>query len=162
MIDELIIGTTEFFKGDARRIQHFMKVYGYASLIGRMEGLDEDTMRVLEAAAVVHDTGIKKAEELFGYNNGKLQEEYGPESAGMLMEAAGYTKSDIERACYLVGHHHTYSNMDGIDYHILVEADFLVNLYEDGAARENVKQAYDRIFATDSGKKLCKAIYGLD
>ena len=162
MIDELIIGTIEFFRGDARRIQHFMKVYGYASLIGRMEGLDEDTMRVLEAAAVVHDTGIKKAEELFGYNNGKLQEEYGPESAGMLMEAAGYTKSDIERACYLVGHHHTYSNMDGIDYHILVEADFLVNLYEDGAAMENVKQAYDRIFATASGKKLCRAIYGLD
>lgn len=60
MTDELIIRTTEFFRGDVRRIQHFMKVYTYAALIGRMEGLDDDTMRVLEAAAVVHDTGIKK------------------------------------------------------------------------------------------------------
>ena len=51
MTDELIIRTTEFFRGDARRIQHFMKVYTYAALIGRMEGLDDDTMCVLEAAA---------------------------------------------------------------------------------------------------------------
>ena len=162
MIDELIIKTTEFFGGDARRIQHFMKVYAYAALIGRMEGLDGDTMRVLEAAAVVHDTGIKKAEELFVYNNGRLQEQYGPESADALLKECGYGQEDRKRACYLVAHHHTYTGMDGVDYRILVEADFLVNMYEDGADINTVRTAYDKIFTTESGKMICRTMYGLN
>lgn len=162
MIDELIIKTTEFFKGDARRIQHFMKVYTYAALIGRMEGLDDDTMRVLEAAAVVHDTGIKKAEELYGYNNGKLQEQYGPEAADELLKECGYGLKDRERVCYLVAHHHTYTGMDGADYRILVEADFLVNMYEDDADINAVHTAYDKIFTTESGKRICRTMYDLN
>ena len=162
MTDELIIRTTEFFRGDARRIQHFMKVYTYAALIGRMEGLDDDTMRVLEAAAVVHDTGIKKAEELYGYNNGKLQEQYGPEAADALLKECGYGLKDRERVCYLVAHHHTYTGMDGADYRILVEADFLVNMYEDDADINAVNTAYDKIFTTESGKMICRTMYGLN
>ena len=129
-----------------------MKVYTYAALIGRMEGLDDDTMCVLEAAAVVHDTGIKKAEELYGYNNGKLQEQYGPEAADVLLKECGYDLKDRERVCYLVAHHHTYTGMDGADYRILVEADFLVNMYEDDADIDAVRTAYDKIFTTESGK----------
>ena len=34
----------------------------------------------------------------------------------------------IRRVEYLVGHHHTYKDIDGLDYQILVEADFLVNI----------------------------------
>lgn len=162
MTDELIIRTTEFFRGDARRIQHFMKVYTYAALIGRMEGLDDDTMRVLEAAAVVHDTGIKKAEELYGYNNGKLQEQYGPEAADALLKECGYGLKDRERVCYLVAHHHTYTGMDGADYRILVEADFLVNMYEDDTDINAVRTAYDKIFITESGKKICRTMYDLN
>ena len=144
MTDELIIRTTEFFRGDARRIQHFMKVYTYAALIGRMEGLDDDTMCVLEAAAVVHDTGIKKAEELYGYNNGKLQEQYGPEAADVLLKECGYDLKDRERVCYLVAHHHTYTGMDGADYRILVEADFLVKFRISPVAAYEVEKIPDR------------------
>ena len=161
-IDRLIIATTEYFSGDPRRIQHFMKVYTYASLMGRMEKLSDDEQLILEAAAVVHDTGIKKSEELFGYNNGKLQEQYGPEAAEKLLRFCGFGEGQIERICYLVGHHHTYDNMNGIDYHILVEADFIVNLYEDGASVENVKTAMERIFRTESGKRLLRTVFGLD
>ena len=42
----------------------------------------------------------------------------------------------IERVKYLIAHHHTYDAIDGIDYQILVEADFLVNILEDGLAKE--------------------------
>ena len=160
MIDRLILETTGFFAGDPRRIQHFMKVYGYASLMGRLEGLSDDERLVLEAAAVVHDTGIKKAEQLYGYNNGKLQEQYGPEAASVLLEKCGFDSGQIERICYLVAHHHTYTDMDGMDYHILVEADFIVNMYEDNVNIDNVKNACDKIFYTESGKKLCKTIFG--
>lgn len=67
----------------------------------------------------------------------------------------------IERVCYLVGHHHTYSNIDGTDYQILVEADFLVNLYEDKEHIKAVWSAYEKIFRTRSGRKLCREIFEL-
>ena len=31
---------------------------------------------------------------------------------------------------YLVGHHHTLKDIEGIDYQILIEADYIVNAYE--------------------------------
>ena len=60
---------------------------------------------------------------------------------------------------YLVGHHHTYTNMDGIDYQILVEADFLVNLYEDGEPLSAVEKVQERIFKTASGLAVLKSMY---
>ena len=59
----------------------------------------------------------------------------------------------------MVGHHHTYRNMDGLDYQILVEADFLVNLYEDDISPAGQKHAYEKIFKTESGKLLCRTLY---
>ena len=160
-IDELMIRTTEFFRGDGKRIQHFMKVYAYSALIGRLEGLDEETQNILEAAAVVHDVGIKPAEEKYGYQNGKLQEELGPREAETLLTGAGYCTSRVERVAYLVGHHHTYSSIDGMDYQILVEADFLVNLQEEDSSKNAILSAYEKIFRTENGKKLCRDIFGL-
>ena len=48
-----------------------------------------------------------------------------------MLEELVFDETDIEQICYLVGHHHTYTNIEGIDYQILVEIDFLVNFYED-------------------------------
>lgn len=160
-IDNLVIKTTEFFCGDAKRIQHFIKVYAYSAMLGRLEGLDDKTQDILEAAAVVHDVGIRPAEEKYGYNNGKLQEELGPAEAENLLRAAGYSGSQVERIVYLVGHHHTYGNIDGIDYQILVEADFLVNLQEEGSQEKEIRNVYERIFKTENGKKQCRDIFGL-
>ena len=68
-------------------------------------------------------------------------------------------EADIERICYLVGHHHTYTNIDGIDYQILVEADFLVNFYEDELRQDSIQTAFDKIFRTESGKTICRISY---
>ena len=86
---------------------------------------------MLESAAVVHDIGIKVCEEKYGSCEGKLQEKEGPGIAGALLSELGYEKQVIERVCYLVGHHHTYTEIVGLDYQIPVETDFLVNLFED-------------------------------
>ena len=48
-----------------------------------------------------------------------------------------------ERVAYLIGHHHTYDKIEGMDYQILVEADFLVNINEDGL--DSSKQGLDSI-----------------
>lgn len=150
-----------YYAADAKQIQHLTKVHSFARLIGKMEGLDADTLEILEAAAYVHDIGIRPALEKYGNCSGKLQEELGPEPARELLEKCGFSAPLTERAAYLVGHHHTYENMDGMDYQILVEADFLVNLFEGESRIETIKKTYETIFRTKSGREICRDMFGL-
>lgn len=158
LIEEMI----SYNRGDAKRIQHFIKVHSFAKLIGETEDLSPADLFVLETAAVVHDIGIKPSEAKYGRCDGKLQEQEGPEPARELLEKLGYEKTVIERVCYLVAHHHTYENVEGLDYRILLEADFLVNLYEDGISKEGVQRAYEKIFVTETGKRICREMFGIE
>ena len=159
MEDKLFMEMIRYYSGDAKRIQHFVKVHAFAKLIGEMEQLDEKSMKILETAAYVHDIGIKPAERKYGKCNGKLQEQEGPSVAREMLVKLGFEDKITERVCYLVGHHHTYTNIEGMDYQILVEADFLVNLYEDHSNMETVNSVYHKIFRTESGKQICKTMF---
>ena len=148
-----------FNNGEAKRIQHRMKVHRFAQLIGHMEKLDVHTQFITECAALVHDIGIRPAEKQYGACDGKLQEKVGPAYAREMLEEMQFEKADIERICYLVAHHHTYQNIDGVDYQILVEADFLVNAYEDALKKDAIQTVYNKIFRTEAGKTLCRLSY---
>ncbi len=161
-IDALYEIMLKFFGGDAKRCQHLLKVHSLAAYLGRKEGLDPLTQETLELAALCHDCGIKEAEARFGYNNGKLQEEFGPEAARELLAPLCLLKEQRERIFYLVGHHHTYDHIEGMDYQILVEADFLVNFYEDALKKETIEKTAEKIFVTAAGKALAKTIYALN
>lgn len=160
-LDQLFEKMVAYDRGDPKRIQHFVKVHAFAALIGRAEGLDEKTQFRLEAAAYVHDIGIRPAEKKYGNCSGKLQEQEGPGEAEKLLNELGFDREDTERICWLVGHHHTYDQIEGMDYRILVEADFLVNLYESGAGLPAVRAAGEKIFRTSSGKNLLEQMFGL-
>ncbi len=158
-LNSLFMKMTEYFSGDAKRIQHFIKVHSFAKLIGEAEAIDSDEQFVLEISTIVHDIGIKSAEEKYGSSDGKLQEKEGPAEAEKMLVNLGFDNLQIDRVKYLVGHHHTYDNITGMDYQILVESDFLVNLYESGASIESIKSAYKNIFKTETGKKLCRLMF---
>ena len=162
LLDELYYKMIEFFHGDPKRIQHLIKVHSLSRLIGIGEKLDATSLFILEAAAYTHDCGIRPAEEKYGKCDGKLQEQEGPTVAQQMLLELGFENYMIERICYLIGHHHTYTNMDGMDYQILVEADFLVNLYEDDANKHTIQKAYDNIFRTDTGKQIFAQMYGVE
>ena len=161
MLNKLFWEMIQYYSGDPKRIQHFIKVHAFAKWIGETEQVEEETLKILEAAAYVHDIGIKAAEEKYGSSSGKLQEQEGPQIAKEMLERLGFQNKLVDRICYLVGHHHTYTDIDGIDYQILVEADFLVNLYEDQANPNTVDIAFHKIFRTGSGKELCKKMFHL-
>lgn len=160
MIAALSMEMLGYYKDDPRRIQHFIKVHSLARLIGLGEGLDKEQQFILESAALVHDIGIRQAEEKYGRCSGKLQEQEGPAEADKILEALGYDAAVRERVCYLVGHHHTYREITGADYQILVEADLLVNLYEDQSNAPAVKSVYEKIFVTRTGREVFRRMYG--
>ena len=54
----------------------------------------------------------------------------------------------------------THKDVQGDDYQILLEADYLVNAEESGYSLENIQNAVSRIFKTKSGKQMVKSIYG--
>lgn len=151
----------ELYNGDAKRIQHFCKVYSYARLIAEAENVDDETLFIIETAALTHDIGIHICEEKYENCNGKLQEKEGPPIAKQLLKKLGFNDKVSNRVQYLIAHHHTYDNINGIDYQILVEADFLVNMYEENLSKQSVQNTCDKIFKTACGKKICKMMFGL-
>lgn len=161
-LDDLFMDMIAYYDGDPKRIQHFTKVHSYARLIGIGEELDDASLFILEAAAYTHDIGIRGAEEKYGRCDGKLQEQEGPIIAQKMLSQLGFENYIVERICFLIGHHHTYDNIDGLDYQILVEADFLVNLYEDDAGNRAIDKAYKRIFKTETGKKIFRLMFGYE
>ena len=156
---KVIEAMIEYFGTDLRRINHFLKVFSFAKTIGEGESLDADNQNLLEVSAIVHDIGIKQSELKYNSSAGKYQELEGPAEAEKLLSKLGYDSNFIGKVCYLVGHHHTYNHIDSKPYRILVEADFLVNLFEDGASINAVKSAEEKIFRTPTGIKLLKKMY---
>lgn len=157
---EKIIQEAVLYDGtDIKRINHFLKVYSFAKTIGEGEKLSQTDQYILETAAVLHDIGIHESERKYGSSGGNYQEIEGPAIAREILENLGVEEKIIERVCFLIGHHHTYHSVDGMDYQILLEADFFVNAYEDEMHPEAIKSVYDRIFKTDTGRKLFASMY---
>ncbi|MDD6275458.1 MAG: HD domain-containing protein [Clostridia bacterium] len=163
MLNEcLIMEATEFNRGDSKRIQHFTKVYEYAHMIGKSEKLDSKTQKILDIAAILHDIGIRPCEQKYGKCDGKLQEKEGPAYAREILEKFDdVTDEEIDRVCFLIAHHHTYTDVDGLDYRILLEADFLVNAYEDNLSIESIYTFKNNVFRTETGSKLLDIMYDL-
>ena len=153
-LHKLMLAMIAYNSGDAKRIQHFIKVHALAKLIGEEEKLDAKTLYILEAAALTHDIGIRNSEKKYGTCTGKQQEVEGPPEAEKLLQSLGFGADVTERVCWLIAHHHTYNNIEGNDYQIL-------NLYEDNVSLEAVKTAYSRIFKTKAGKNICRTMYEL-
>lgn len=144
---------------DIARIHHALKVYAFAKSIGKLEGLYGEQMEILEAAAVLHDIGIHNSEKKYGSSGGKYQEMEGPPVAEEILRELGTSETLIQRVCFLVGHHHTYTDIDGLDYQILIEADFLVNLYEDGLGKPQAQTVLDKYFKTGTGKEYLTTMF---
>ena len=161
MLNKLHLAMIKLYRADAKRIQHFCKVHSYAKLIAENEDMDKKDLFILEAAALTHDIGIHVCEEKYGNCNGKLQEKEGPAIAEKLLQELGFTEDVSERVQYLIAHHHTYDKIDGMDYQILVEADFLVNIMEDNLSKEAASHAYHTIFKTECGRQICRDMFGL-
>ena len=152
----------DYDSGDPRRIQHFVKVHALARTIALAEGMDPATRYVVEAAALVHDIGIHESERIYGDSVGSHQEELGPKEARPMMERLGYAPEVIDRVCWLVAHHHHYAGVHDDDLQVLIEADMLVNVYEDSAdnadARRRMAESMrDRVFRTKTGLHLLEA-----
>lgn len=159
MILSIMNDMIRYFHNDVRRINHALKVYDFASLIAGESGVDNEKRQVIGIAALLHDIGIKEAERKYNSSASRYQEEEGPAVAKKILEPYHLDAKTLDRICYIIGNHHTYTKIDGIDFQILVEADFIVNIYEDEMKPDVVRSIKNRIFRTETGTKLIGDMY---
>lgn len=159
MITELINKMIEYETGCPQRINHFLKVWAFAKQIAENQNIDLKTKIIIESVAVIHDIGIKPSLEKYNSSAGHYQQIEGPVVARKILSESGFGTKLIERICFLVANHHTYDNIDGIDYQILIEADFLVNIFEDELSKEKIILIKEKYFKTTSGKNLLDKLY---
>ena len=62
-ISNVMCKMIEYFGSDAKRINHFIKVFGFAKAIAEGENVSSDILEIIEVTALVHDIGIKLSEE---------------------------------------------------------------------------------------------------
>jgi HD superfamily phosphodiesterase len=118
----------KWFESDVKRIEHALNVMEQCELL--LSDFSDYDYEIVVACALLHDVGIKTAEKLFGYNNGSLQEEYGPPAAAELLKEIGFSSFKIEKVAEIIGNHHSKSRYDYVELKILKEADRRVNLFK--------------------------------
>jgi len=146
-------------EGDPRRIEHSMKVFAYAQNLGVLEDLEPEKQQILEITALLHDIGIHVSEQKYNSSASNYQEIEGPLVAGEILRKMQLPPHVVERICYIISRHHTYSAIDGIDFQLLVEADFLVNSVEDKMSESQITSFPQKYFKSKSGKYFLRMLF---
>ena len=160
MIEQITRRMIGISEGNLHDIDHFLKVWAYARTIGQLEGLDSETQLTLEIAALVHDIACPLCREKYGNTAGKHQEREGGPMTEAFLAPFDLPQAVKDRVRWLVEHHHTFTDIRGLDYQILVEADYLVNAGESGYPRTGIEIFRKKVFRTESGLALLDAVYG--
>ena len=149
------------FGPDRRRINHALKVLRFAEMIMAGEKVADELRTIVTITALLHDVGIKAAEEKYKSAAGRYQEIEGPPLAAEIMRRQGESQAVIDRVAYIIGGHHTAAKNNGLDFQIIWEADLLVNIAEDGLADGSAKLRgiIERNFRTNTGKAIAYREY---
>ncbi|MEW6141802.1 MAG: HD domain-containing protein [Chloroflexota bacterium] len=148
----------EYFNGDTKRINHARKVTEYAE---KLIDLEKGDGVIVLGASVLHDIGIHEAERKYNSTAGKYQEIEGPPIARSILNRLGFQPEQIDEICNIIAHHHSPGIINTQNFKILYDADWLVNLRDeyDIKDRQKLTNIIDRVFLTDTGKSMARAIY---
>ena len=156
MINKMI----DFYKGNKSDVRHFLKVYAYAQTIGKLEGLDEKTQDTLEIAAIVHDIACPLCREKYGNTSGNHQEAESEALLRIFLSEFALPADQEERVIYLVTHHHTYTDVQGMDYQIPSGGGLSGKCQmSHSTARSPIRNFCERVFQTESGTHMLRSIY---
>ncbi len=149
----------EVYREDPAMIEHTRRVYTYALRIAEELAVSGEEKHSALLAALLHDVGIVEAYKKYGSRDGEYQHREGPPIARRIMERKGEKETTRERVVFIVGHHHDFSQVDGVDFRILVEADMLVNLPELLPDSGRWADFIEEFFQTNPGKNIARETF---
>jgi HD superfamily phosphodiesterase len=156
--EELLKELEAYFGNDLKRINHAKQVMDYANELLKEE---DATWHIVIPAGILHDVGIKIAEEKHGSAVAHYRESEGPAVAGKILLKLGFKKEDIEEICQIIAHHHSPGKIDTQNFKVLYDADWLVNLKDEVGTKDKAKlaMAIDKLFLTNTAKALAAKVY---
>ena len=159
--DRLVKELEEYFQDDSKRINHAKRVMNFAEQLLEKEKAD---WLIVIAASILHDVGIKAAEQKYGSSAGCYQEKEGPEIAKNILLKIGFKKEDVEEVCEIIAHHHSPGIVKTDNFRVLYDADWLVNLKDETNIEDKakLKSIINKVFLTNAGKELAEKIYLYD
>ena len=146
-------------EGDRKRIEHTMKVYSYAQNMGILEDMEPESLQILAITALLHDIGIHRSEQKYNSSACSYQEFEGPLVAADILRTMQLPQHMVDRICFIISRHHTYSAIDGLDFQLLIEADFLVNSVEEHMNEFQIRSFGEKYFKSKSGKFFLKLLF---
>jgi putative nucleotidyltransferase with HDIG domain len=156
--DKLIYEMEKYFAGDEKRAKHAIAVLDYAEQIQAVEGGDP---LVVRAAAILHDIGIHEAERKHGSAAGKYQEIEGPPIAAEILAQYDLSDEVLEHITKIIANHHSAKDIDTIEFRIVWDADWLVNIPVDfpDSDQEQLRGIIARTFKTCAGRRLAGELF---
>jgi DNA-directed RNA polymerase subunit RPC12/RpoP len=148
------------FGEDCRRIEHAREVLAETEELMKSE---EAQWHIVVPAALLHDVGIKPAEEKYGSSEPRYQEQEGPPVARGILLKLGFQMRDIDEVCDIIGHHHCPRARETANFRVLYDADVLVNLRASAAARSRIElqELIEGRFLTRAGRLRAAELAGL-
>ena len=160
-ISDIALKMTGISEGNLHDVNHFMKVWAFARLIGEKELGDEASLAVLETAAILHDIACPLCREKYGSALPDKQELEGMALTEDFLREFELPEEFVERVVWLVGHHHTADVAETAEHRILLEADYLVNACESSYGEKHIRSAEKKLFRTPTGLRLLRDMYCL-
>ena len=148
----------EYFENDLKRINHAKNVLSFAEDLLEKENGD---WIIVIPASILHDIGIKKAEEKYNSSAPNYQEKEGPAVARQILSKLSFNDENTREICDIIAHHHTPGIINTNNFKILYDADWIVNLRDEIFIedKEKVRGVINKLFLTKSGKEMAKKIY---
>jgi len=158
MKDKILLEMENYFGKDIKRINHAQRVLSYAEKILEKEGGDRE---IVEAAAILHDIGIHAAERKYGSTAGKYQEMEGPPIAENILRKIGFPEDKLGEVLQIIAHHHSPGKVNSLNFKILYDADWLVNLKDEYGemGKNQLARIIEKVFLTKAGKDLAYKTY---
>jgi hypothetical protein len=152
------VAMRDYFGADQRRVDHALRVTGFAEEILKQEKGDR---LVVIAAALLHDIGIREAERKYGSSAGNLQESEGPPVAREILSVLKFDEPVIAEVCEIIASHHSPGEVDTDNFRVIWDADWLVNLGDEFDLRDAAKtrDLIRNIFQTATGKAIAELIF---
>ena len=157
LANRLVKAVRHEFGDDRKRINHTLLVFDMAQKILRKEGGDP---RVVTAAALLHDIGIKEAERKHSSCGAHFQEVEGPPIARRIMEELGFDESTIKHVCKIVGNLHSGNKIDTPEFRIIWDADRIVNLLTTShiSSENKYGDSIKKVLKTNTGREMVNSL----
>ena len=156
--NKIIDNMKQYFENDKKYIDHALKVLSYTKELLKQEKGDS---QIVFTTAILHDIGIKLCKKKYNSTGGQLQEIEGPPIARKILKELEVDIKIIDEVCDIIASHHSPGEINTLNFKIIWDADWLVNLEDEYNIKNKKKleKVINKIFLTKTGKNLGKLVY---